>query len=211
MIGANVSQVKAFFFDRPAVTKAVDRGSLAVLSRFGAYVRTAAQRSMPYATKKGKRSKPSPAGLPPRAIKPHPWVRQHLYFAFDPKKRSVVVGPAAFGSRTGAPEALEYGGATQGRNPRRTLRRYGGSGEILIDSPRSGPSTKPAVDARGRSRLVTYAKLFSYGQVARANQIQEELYGPLEFKGSMRARPFMRPALKAELPKLPRMWANSIK
>ena len=32
-------------------------------------------------------------GTPPRAVKPHPWIRQFLFFAFDTRTRSVVVGP----------------------------------------------------------------------------------------------------------------------
>ena len=45
----------------------------------------------------------------------------------------------------------------------------------------------------------------------RANQLNQELYGPEYIGGKpIAARPYMGPALRAEMPTLPTLWANSI-
>ena len=59
---------------------------------------------------------------------------------------------------------------------------------------------------------MTYAKLSTTAQVERGNQLNEELYGP-EFiaEGRIAPRPYMGPALAAEMPNLPALWANSMR
>ena len=92
------------FFDRAVVINAVDRATLRVLSKFGAFVRTRAESSI------RKRKKASLAGDPPSS---HVGLLKALiFFSFDQGSRSVVIGPTLINRPTGAPEVLEYGGDT---------------------------------------------------------------------------------------------------
>lgn len=171
-----VAAFKKLFFDRAAVTDAVDKASVSVLSKFGAFVRRAARssikkaRQMPLselsdeqraaykrrlaiATKQGKPRPKRPLaaskpGQPPRSRLG--FLRDFIFFGYDADAHSVVIGPARLNGRAGpqALEALEEGGA----------------------------STTP-----------------------QGKRVQIE------------ARPFMGPALAKEEPKLPAMWANSVK
>jgi len=59
MIGVTIDQAKGMFFDRKAVTSAVDRTERRVLSRFGAFVRRGAKSSI------RKRKRAAEAGMPP--------------------------------------------------------------------------------------------------------------------------------------------------
>jgi len=147
-----VAQVKRLFFNAPAVTSAVDQATREVLSRFGAFVRTAARSSIRQATKKRQVSRP---GQPP--VSHTGLLRRLLFFSWDSSQRSVVIGPAIANARGAgvAPAALEYGGQS-----RRDV-RIGGQWR--------------------RKRVL------------------------------IRPRPYMAPALTQELPKLPPMWANSVK
>ena len=135
---------KAMFFDQKAVTRATDRATRRVLSRFGAYVRTSARSSI------RKRKSAAPPGKPPSS---HVGLLKRLiYFGYDRSKQSVVIGPAPLRGTAEAPPLLEYGGRARRRG------------------------------RRGRTRMVTY-----------------------------RPRPFMGPAFQKEQPKLPAMWADSVR
>ena len=91
-------------FDRQAVLSAVDRARLAVLSKFGAFVRQTARQSIV------KRKAVSVPGQPPRS---HTGLLKRLiFFGYDPATKSVVIGPAPMGATPEALPALEYGGAT---------------------------------------------------------------------------------------------------
>jgi len=139
---------KQMFFDRKAVTGAVDRATRKVLSRFGAFVRTGARHSI------RKRKRASAPGEPPSS---HTGLlRNFIFFGYDRDRRSVVIGPQRLNQKIGdAPQALEYG----------------------------GPSTVvEGLRGRRRKRRINIA-----------------------------ARPFMGPAFEREKPKLPAMWANSVK
>lgn len=119
--GKSLAQIKKLFFDRKAVTAAVDRGRVRALSRFGGYLRRAAQTSMRY--RKGA-SRP---GQPPSAHKSKrlaalkrmkrarhngALLREMLYYAYDPSSGSVVVGPLGFKAKGGVsvPALHEFGG-----------------------------------------------------------------------------------------------------
>lgn len=83
-----------------------------VLYKQGAYVRTAMQRSMRYATKKQQASKP---GEPPRAHKDRPrgpLLRKLVKFRVDLSEQSTVVGPELVGGggSTPLPRVLDKGG-----------------------------------------------------------------------------------------------------
>ncbi len=145
MIG---TRMKALFFDAPAVVRSVDAATRRVLSRFGAFVRSSARQSM------RRRKAASPPGSPPSVHKGQ--IKKFLWFAYDPARRSVVIGPEALpGGKAIAPEVLEYGGTER---------------------------IKTGTTKRRKTVTARYA-----------------------------ARPFMGPALAKERPKLPGLWANSVK
>ncbi len=139
---------KSMFFDRKAVMDKVDRATRRVLSRFGAFVRTAARSSI------RKRKKSSTPGQPPSS---HTGLLKKLiFFGYEPEKRSVVIGPARLNQKIGnAPEALEHGGMS-----------------IALAGSRKKRSKRNV---------------------------------------NIQARPYMGPAMDKEKPKLPAMWANSLK
>ena len=139
-----VAQVKKMFFDSKAVTDAVDAATRRVLSKFGAFVRRGAKSSI------RPRKAVSAPGSPPSS---HVGTLKRLiYFAYDPGRKSVVIGPTPFKTSVGVvPPLLEYGGAA-------------------------------VIRVHGKVKPVTY-----------------------------RPRPFMGPAFEKEKPKLPSMWAGSVK
>lgn len=96
--------MKDYFFDRQAVIDAIGKGAAKALSKAGAFVRRAARSSI------RKRKKPSAPGQPPSS---HTGLlKNFIFFAYDPKTRTVVVGPEKLNRGTGAPELLEFGGST---------------------------------------------------------------------------------------------------
>jgi hypothetical protein len=165
-------KMKYFFFDRDRVMGAVDKATRTVLSKFGAFVRTRARSLI------RKRKAPAPPGSPPSS---HTDVlRKFIYFAYDPEKRSVIIGPektnqvsfSGVQPVTGTvPEVLEYGG----RVTTLEVQRYGRWGRA---------------DLRSRRRLA--------GLPTRKRSI------------TIAARPYMGPANRLESKNLPDLWANSI-
>jgi len=118
----DVKSVKKLFFDTAAVSSALSAGERRALSKFGAFVRRRAKSSLRY--KKGS-AKP---GAPPNVHRSEGWarkiknkktgtvtrrpsspLRELLFFAYDPARKSVVIGPALGGPRTDAPRRLEEG------------------------------------------------------------------------------------------------------
>lgn len=105
MISLNFKAAKEGFFDRVKVLAAVDKATLSVLGKFGAFVRRRAKSSI------RKRKKPAPPGQPPSS---HVGLLKDLiYFSYDSSHKSVVIGPTLSNRPTGAPENLEYGGDTE--------------------------------------------------------------------------------------------------
>jgi hypothetical protein len=191
--------VKKMFFDRRAVIDAVGRANVKVLSRAGAFIQRRAKSSI------RKRKRSSRPGEPPSSHVGT--LRNLIYFGFDTGKRSVVVGPTPLGMIGIVPPTLEFGGTTAvKKNPRRRQRRVGGGGEIRIDGPLSRTTQR-----NKDGKWVTYTKLATQAQADRANRLNEELYGPEYIGGKpIEPRPYMGPALRAEMPNLPSLWANSI-
>lgn len=129
---------KGSFFDRPEIQRRVEKMKLRAMRKFGAYVRTVAQRSLRYA--KNKHSKP---GEPPKvhttanysrlkinkktgkavrkALSP---LRDLIFFSFDQSRDSVVIGPIGFKTknRVPVPQLLEHGGEMMGLPKKRRLR-----------------------------------------------------------------------------------------
>ena len=137
MIGLKLHQVRGLFFDRATVMAATTAAERKVLSRFGAFVRQRARTSMK------RRANPAPPGQPPSA---HTGLlRQHLYFAWDPSARSVVIGPVLLNQKQGGvPPLLEYGGPA--------VRVRWGTPRRVFYQPR--PFMRPAFAAE-QSRLPT--------------------------------------------------------
>ncbi len=111
--------VKKMFFDRKAVTRRVDKATRRVLSRFGAFVRTAAR------SKIRTRKAVSTPGNPPSSHLG--LLKRFIYFGYDPARETVVIGPMPLHGRGygNALEALEYGGTfTRYTGGRRRKRRY---------------------------------------------------------------------------------------
>lgn len=96
--------VKDLFFDRQKVIDAMDAASKIALSKAGAFIRTTAQRSMP------KRKKSAAPGKPPSSHQGN--LRKLIYFSYDPRSKSVVVGPTKFNDGT-VPHLMEFGGTAK--------------------------------------------------------------------------------------------------
>ncbi|TWT40518.1 hypothetical protein RAS1_42300 [Phycisphaerae bacterium RAS1] len=101
-----IVQFKAGFFDRRRVTGAVDRTSRRALSRGGAFIRTSARSSI------RTRRRASRPGQPPSSHSG--LLRRWILFAYDPARKSVVIGAAALNGtrrlRNPVPSVLEFGG-----------------------------------------------------------------------------------------------------
>ena len=95
--------VKGMFFDRAKIKGRIDARTRKVLSKFGAFVRKTSRQSI------RKRKGTSRPGNPP--FSHVGTLKRHIYFGYDPKRRSVVIGPVIFPGKSGkALPALEYGG-----------------------------------------------------------------------------------------------------
>ena len=116
----DIETTKAFFFDRAAVERAVDNGTRRALSKFGAFVRQRARTSI------RKRKATSKPGSPPSSHEGS--LRRLILFAYDPGRKSVVIGPAL----------LEYGG---------TVARTGRDGNMRVLHYRPRPYMNPAFRA----------------------------------------------------------------
>ena len=205
-MGIDLKARTRVFFDRPEVIRAVGRANASALSRAGAFTRRKAKSSIRY------RKKPSSAGKPPSAHGKWSPLRELIFFGYDPRTKSVVIGPEIFGTAGGiVPGTLERGGRAAGRiNPRRKKRVLGKAGEIRIGGP-SCRSTKEVRTFKNTFVEVTFTRLTSEDQVARANQLNEELYGPARLPGAaIEPRPFMLPALEDTQQRLPELWKDSL-
>lgn len=116
VFGMALDTAKRGFFDRRSVLNAMDKVTVKVLSRFGAYTMTTARGLIRRPGKKGLPSKP---GKPPKNVTG--LLRDFIFFSYEKNNRSVVIGPTKLNQNTGAPAILEYGGITRrgwGRNRR---------------------------------------------------------------------------------------------
>jgi len=104
VISLTFAAAKKGFFDREKVKRSVDAGTRRVLSRFGAFVRQRAKTSI----RKRKGTSP-PAGPPFSHVG---LLRKFILFAYDPDRKSVVIGPTLIREGSEAPHLLEHGGDT---------------------------------------------------------------------------------------------------
>ena len=124
---------KQMFFDRDKIRRKTDSAARRVLSRFGAFVRTAARSSI------RTRKKVSDPGKPPSSHGGE--LKRGIFFGYDPKRETVVIGPVPLHGRgyKDALEALEYGG---------TVRRHkwvypGGQGRARLKPYRARYRARP--------------------------------------------------------------------
>lgn len=114
MIGMQLNQAKGLFFDRAAVTNAVDRAERKVLSKFGAFVRRGARSSI------RKRKATSQPGSPPSS---HVGLlKQNIFFVYERERSNVVIGPILLNKGTDAPALLEHGGSVTRRRRKKRVR-----------------------------------------------------------------------------------------
>ena len=90
------------FFDTKKVTSSVDRMRIRGLAQAGGYVRTTAKRSI------RTRKAISVPGKPPSS---HSGELKKIFFGYDSRSDSTVVGPLKF-KKGNVPEVLEHGGTT---------------------------------------------------------------------------------------------------
>jgi hypothetical protein len=92
------------FFDRDTVLRKVKDGTKSSLAKFGSYVRTRARRSI------RQRKKSAQPGSPPSSHTR--LLRDFIFFGYDDRTDSVVVGPALMKQQTNPtiPNVLEKGG-----------------------------------------------------------------------------------------------------
>jgi hypothetical protein len=191
---------KRFFFDREVVIQAVGRATATAMSKAGAFIRRRAQTSMRY-RQYGKAS--TPLVQPPFAHQPKPFLRKYLYFAYSPFKRSLIVGPvkldAVYFNHSGepvtgtVPSIHEFGGEVRQLQVLKVTRRdYAGRFARQKDATfKSNQGTWVKASLKRKSRLGkrrTRLRIIRYP-----------------------ARPYMRPALMAELTNIPRAWLWTVR
>ena len=139
-----ITAAKRLFFDRQKVLSKVSRAERRVLTRFGAYVRQDARQRI---RRRKRPSQPEESPTNQTGL-----LKRHIYFLFDPDRRSVVIGPIRLSTGSDAPATLEYGG------------------QAVVET--------------------------SAGQPVRV---------------AIEERPYMGPAFRQELPKVPAMWRDSVR
>ncbi len=226
MIQLDWKSSKRTFFDRKAVRDAIDRARHRALSQSAALVWKVSRRSMRY-----RRWRPdmkgAPPGSPPFARTGRgsrdALVRRALDFGFDTATRSAVVGPVRLGTgATGAPANLEFGGTVRSRGARKP-RKVGDWGEVRVSAGSTGRdrkgrytslggrSSKLVRSSSGQRVRVTYGRIRTSAQAARANRIADSLFRPVASGVRIAPRPFMAPALRTAAPYMPSHWRNSVR
>lgn len=100
-----IASLKKFFFDRQKVLNAEERMARKALSKVGAFIRRRARSSI------RKRKGISPPGSPPYSHTDR--LRSAILFAYDPRRRSVVIGPVRAGKSGRGAAVLEGGGSQE--------------------------------------------------------------------------------------------------
>ena len=182
-----LADVKRSFFDADRVLKSMDRATRRVLSKGGAFVRQRAKTSIRY------RKDPAPPGRPPSAHKTGMRTKTNRKTGVTKRQASSPLRDLIFFAYDDASKSVVIGpvifpsAARKGTPPRL---EYGGTSPGLRRVPIAGV---PERDSRGRFvplglRTKLVPAVFSY-----------------------EPRPFMRPALAAELPKILEGFRNSLR
>jgi hypothetical protein len=102
------------FFDKEKVVKALNRAEREALSKFGSFVWKRSRTSIV------KRKRISRPGSPPSGHG-RQLLRKNIFFAYEPEKHSVVIGPARLGGEgREILRRIELGGVARGRVNHRT-------------------------------------------------------------------------------------------
>lgn len=182
MIGYRFDKAR-YFFDKPEVLRLVDEETRRQLASGGARLRRSARKSM------RPRKGPAPAGRPPNyhrkdARHPRgPLLRDRLYFALEPIRKSVVVGPEKLG-RSNVPATMERGGTVR----------------VRYLAPQAG-----------RRKLKSVAAKSSFQRKVKAGSITKSKRQYIVRDVHVDARPYMAPTLDRELPAIRGAWADSVK
>lgn len=187
-VGRPLETLKSNFFDRAAIENRVKQAKRRILSKMGAFVRTRAISSMlRHAVRKGfgHKSKVSDReGVSPPGEPPYPhtgMLVRWILFAWDDATGGVVVGPMK-------------------------------TNQVFFDRHRMPVTgTVPAVLEYGGQ--ITILEWFRAGVWQRADLRSKRRLGerPKRWRTvTIAPRPFMGPALQAELPNFPEMLRNSV-
>ncbi len=145
-----IKSVKANFFDRTSVIRAVGKARAKIMSKAGAYIRYTAHASIRKAPKASggpqgrdveghflkvaRKTTASAPGSPPYSRTG--LLKKHIAFAYDRTTQTEVIGPTLINKPTGAPETLEYGGEATVEEAR------------VVSGPKYGNRTQKITTAR---------------------------------------------------------------
>lgn len=185
------------------------KGAITSVGRAAAYVRGVARRSISTSAKKG----PSKPGSPPRS--PTQRLKNSIAFNVDKTTGTAVIGPVR-SAIAGIGHTHEFSG---NEPPKQQRSRGGRSKQLRLEVGGIGPIRR---DSRRRRRNAAhgyaFAVLKTQEQVRRAQLFAAELKLPpsvtgVPSKASRRypARPFMGPALRRSVDRLPPFWRNSLR
>lgn len=132
MFELSLKQLKPLFIDRRPIVSQADRFWRRAAMRVGGYMRRAARSQI---RRRKRISKPGQG--------PTSWtglLKQNIFFAYDPRRRTVVVGPVKLNRGSNAPKLLEYGGPA-------TLEREVEGRKVKVSAYyRPRPFMKPAME-----------------------------------------------------------------
>ena len=183
-----MSEVSVKFYDK-AVEKAINRSAPNTLGRAGAYLRAIAKNSIK------RRKDPNLSSAPGTPPYHHSNFKHTIKFAVSTQEKAVYIGPEIVrGGMENAGRMHEFGGVKRNTAP---AVKY----NLEMPGPIKGTNRNDAV----------FIILKTARQVAKAERVAEKIY-PWRQNRILRypARPFMRPALMAGLPKLSKFWNNAI-
>lgn len=206
----DIKSARFTFFDRKEFTRQVKSFRREFGGFAGGLVRREARQSIRKAVKDRPRSrkqgggyytfyKEQPPDQPPRWRRgPNLGIRQIVY-AWDNKTDSVVVGPMKYGtSASPVIAALEGTRPMKVTRTRRRNLRIGSGAVIKVGGTvgRRRRTTKViGTDTPRGIETVTFIRLKTASQLARADRIQNELFEK-EVSYKINPRPYMRPALQ---------------
>lgn len=188
--------IKEAFFDRAAVERilrTMDKATAKALKQAGAYIRTAARRSMK------TRKKASAPGSPPsnHAKKGMAASLRNILYGLENVGQSVVIGPIGF-------KTQRTRGTISQTRPVPNVHEFGGFVHRVKAIPSRVRVRKPSLLSNAQ-KAAFVAKIKS-GAIVKPVQS----YNYIEENRTYPKRPFMKPALDQEKPKFPQLWANTV-
>jgi hypothetical protein len=213
-----------WFFDRALVLRQVNAATAEGLRRSGGRIKHFARNSI------YRRARPSrPFDPPHRHTGRNSYASlTNIWFAFDPRRRSVVVGSLLIWNKFDppVPERMEYGySANNVANPFHRPLRLGGS------VPIQQRPTRPRGAARqwngwvrhdrwiqGTGRLankqsvwVLWRRARTQAELSLGRRVQEQVWGPPFISYTVAPRPYMQPALRRARPYIAQHFRNTVR